>query len=74
MCVELVTILVDELLLSLAPTFLGGGVRLFKGIDKNAISRCQNRGRAREARSVGPSSVGDIEDTSIGRSNVELSR
>jgi dihydrofolate reductase len=29
--------LVDELLLSLAPTFLGGGVRLFEGIDKNAV-------------------------------------
>ena len=29
--------LVDELLLSVAPTFLGGGVRLFEGIDKNAI-------------------------------------
>ncbi len=29
--------LVDELLLSLAPTFLGGGVRLFEGIDRNAI-------------------------------------
>jgi len=27
----------DELLLSLAPTFLGGGVRLFEGIDKNAV-------------------------------------
>jgi len=29
--------LVDELLLSLAPTFLGGGVRLLEGIDKNAV-------------------------------------
>jgi dihydrofolate reductase len=29
--------LVDELVLSLAPTLLGGGVRLFEGIDKNAV-------------------------------------
>ena len=29
--------LVDELLLSHAPTLLGGGVRLFEGIDKNAV-------------------------------------
>jgi dihydrofolate reductase len=29
--------LVDELLLSLAPTLLGGGVRLFEGVDKNAV-------------------------------------
>lgn len=29
--------LVDELLLSLAPTFLGGGVRLFEGIDRDAV-------------------------------------
>jgi len=29
--------LVDELLLSMAPTFLGGGIRLFEGIDKNAV-------------------------------------
>ncbi|HEY8091025.1 MAG TPA: dihydrofolate reductase family protein, partial [Polyangiaceae bacterium] len=30
--------LVDELLLSLAPTFLGGGgVRLFEGLDRNAV-------------------------------------
>ncbi len=29
--------LVDDLLLSLAPTLLGGGVRLFEGIDKNAV-------------------------------------
>ena len=29
--------LVDELLLSMAPTFLGGGVRLFEGIEKNAV-------------------------------------
>ena len=29
--------LVDELVLSLAPTFLGGGVRLFEGIDKSAV-------------------------------------
>ncbi len=29
--------LVDELLLSVAPTLLGGGIRLFEGIDKNAV-------------------------------------
>lgn len=29
--------LVDELLLSVAPTFLGGGLRLFDGIDSGAI-------------------------------------
>jgi dihydrofolate reductase len=29
--------LVDELMLSLAPTFLGNGLRLFDGIDANAI-------------------------------------
>jgi dihydrofolate reductase len=29
--------LVDELLLSLAPVFLGGGVRLFEGIDEKAV-------------------------------------
>lgn len=29
--------LVDELLLSVAPTFLGGGIRLFEGIDKRAV-------------------------------------
>jgi dihydrofolate reductase len=29
--------LVDELVLSVAPTLLGGGIRLFEGIDKNAI-------------------------------------
>src|SRR5262249_43554663 len=30
--------LVDELVLSVAPTFLGGGKRLFDGIDRNAVS------------------------------------
>ena len=29
--------LVDELLLSVAPTFLGGGKRLFDGIDRSAV-------------------------------------
>ena len=29
--------LVDELVLSVAPTFLGGGKRLFDGIDRSAV-------------------------------------